>query len=376
MLEKLYRTFLIKIPAVRELVLLCKESLRRMNGAYQRYAPPTWAVSEGETSTSAGKWAVIADEFTWDNLSASVDAVYLTPGNWRERMEQDKPELFFCESAWEGIDGSWNNMIFRNHEYRRDNRRVLFDILRYCREAGIPTVFWNKEDTPAFSDEPFGFIDTAMRFDHIFTTCAECIPAYQEMGHKSVHLMMFGYTPQLFSVMKPRPKQNIAVFLGSWYENNRERCQEMRDMFELVLRQGMELRIYDRVSERHEPARQYPKEFMPYVRPMVPYRETGRIMNEADYVININTVKDSKTMFARRVFEAMACGRIVISNDSVGMRQLFGRGVWFLGEPFDHRAEEQIIAEYINLVQTEYTFEKQMTAALHAAKIQIGRERQ
>lgn len=369
MLKKLYRTYLVGIPAVREIVNICKETVRRCSGAYQRYAAPSWHC-EG---ASSGKWAVICDRFTWDNLSETVDAVYLTPGNWRDKIEQERPGIFFCESTWEGLGGSWDEQIFRNHNYRHDNRRVLKDILSYCREAGIPTVFWNKEDTPAFCDKPYGFIDTALLFDHIFTTCEECIPHYRERGHDSVHLMMFGYTPELFSVTKPRPGKDIAVFLGSWYAVSDQRCKDMRRMFDMVLQQGMELRIYDRVSDRSDPTRQYPDEYQPYVRPAVPYRETGRIFNEADYVININTVTDSETMFARRVVEAMACGRIVISNDSVGMKKRFHKGVWFLDEPFDRNREEQIIAENLNLVQTACTFRAQLNAALDAAKIHIGR---
>lgn len=368
MLKRFYQKYLRSIPAVRETVLLVKMHAKYQRGVYQKYASPTWHVEKG---TKVKKVAVVCDKFTWTNLGTVVDTVYLSVHNWWDQMEQEKPELFFCEATWEGIDGCWSGEVFRNYEFSQDNRCVLKDILRYCREAGIETVFWNKEETPAFQDKPFSFIDTALLFDHIFTTAAECIPKYQALGHKSVHLMMFGYSPELFSVRNPRPGNGTAVFLGSWYAVHKERCEDMCRIFDMVLEHGMKLKIYDRVSDRGNADRQYPEKYAPYVLPGVPYERTGDIMNEADYVININSVKNSETMFARRVFEAMACGRIVISNSSVGMKKLFPKSVWYLGESFDGENEDSMIENNLEIVQTKYTFLAQLTAALSEINIQF-----
>lgn len=339
-----------------------------MKGDYQKYAHPQWAAASVSTQSRL-KLAAICDRFTWANLEYDFDAVYLSPDHWRDQLEATHPDIFFCEAAWEGLDGRWINEIYRNSECPQDNRTVLNDILKYCQKAGIPTVFWNKEDTPKFEDKPFSFIETALLFDHIFTTAIESIPKYRSLGHRSVHLMMFGYSPHLFSVCAPRPKTGIAVFLGSWYGSNRERCKEMCRMFDMVLEQGLELRIYDRLFNRNEPDRQFPPKYAPYILPAVSYEQTGAVMNEADYVININSVMDSQTMFARRVFEAMACGRIVISNHSVGLQNRFADRIWFIDQPFDHKREEEIISENLKTVETHYTFRAQMIAALNAAHL-------
>ncbi len=42
------------------------------------------------------------------------------------------------------------------------------------------------------------------------------------------------------------------------------------------------------------------------------------------YGINMNTIKQSQTMFARRVFELLASNTVVVSNFSRGVRLLFG----------------------------------------------------
>ncbi len=42
------------------------------------------------------------------------------------------------------------------------------------------------------------------------------------------------------------------------------------------------------------------------------------------YGLNMNSIKGSPTMFARRVFELMACNTVVLSNHSDGIVEQFG----------------------------------------------------
>lgn len=361
------KKYLYKTKFVRELAQMVKKHLKYINKSYQKYAPPAWQV----TDDNCKKIAAICDAFTWKNISLAVHTVYLTPQNWREQLEQEKPEVFFCEATWQGLDREWEGLIFRNYDFEYDNRYVLKDILKYCKKARIKTVFWNKEDSPKFDDKPYSFIDTALLFDHIFTTTVECIQMYQKLGHNSVHLMMFGYSPEIFKVKKPRPQTNTAIFLGSWYDIHKERCKDMCEIFDMLIEQGFNLKIYDRLSKVYQPGRQYPLKYVPYIFPAVPYEQTGDIMNDADYIININTVKNSETMFARRVFEAMACGRIVISNHSVGMEKLFKNAIWYPDKPFNRENEEFIINENLKKISKSYTFEAQLGQAMSEIGINL-----
>lgn len=361
------KKYLYKIKFIKEFIQRVKKYLKYKNRLYQKYAPPTWKAMENKCK----KIAVICDDFTWENISLLVNAVYLTPQNWRNQLESEKPEVFFCEATWQGLNREWEGLIFRNHDFEFDNRYVLKDILKYCENAGIKTVFWNKEDSPKFYDKPYSFIDTALLFDHIFTTTVECIQKYQELGHNSVHLMMFGYSPEIFKIKKPRPQTNTAIFLGSWYDVHKERCKDMCKIFDMLLQQGFNLKIYDRLSKDYQAGRQYPSKYIPYIFSAVPYEQTGDIMNDADYIININTVKDSETMFARRVFEAMACGRIVISNHSIGMEKIFKNAIWYPDKPFNRENEEFIINENLKKVSTSYTFKAQLEQAMSEIGIKL-----
>lgn len=367
--REIYHQNFDRNPLVRGLVFYLKKWSAYLSGRYERYRPPTWFAPAEKARFPHVRFAAVCDELTWENLHREFEAVYLTPQNWRRELERVRPDLFFCEAAWSGIDGSWESGVFRDRNLKQDNRFVLRDILRYCRMAGIPTVFWNKEDTPAFSDGTYSFIDTALLFDHIFTTAKECIPKYQALGHGSVHCMMFGVSPELFPLLPPVQGPETAVFFGSWYGNNPVRCEDTVRLFDAVLERGMSLKIYDRASEQRAPERQFPDKYQPYIHPAIPYEQTWEAMRGAKYVLNINSVKDSETMFARRVFEAMACGRVLISNGSKGLRKLFPDGIWFVGERFDPGRYEEIAVRNRRIVMKNYTFSVQMEGALEAAGI-------
>lgn len=364
-LKRTYYQYFRKYRMVRSAVMAAKSLKWRLSQGSIR--KPSWENVKGSKDNL--RIAVVCDNLTWANFKAETDAVYITPATWRTTMEQFRPNVFFCEAAWKGLHNEWEGRVFHDRTLSVDNRFILKDILCYCKKAHIPTVFWNKEDTPAFDDDPYSFIDTAMLFDHIFTTAVECISCYQKKGHSSVHLMMFGYSEKLFHFQALPEDDHTAVFLGSWYAMHPERCQEMSQMFDWLLSMGMNLEIYDRMSADQLPDRQYPEKYRPYLHEGVPYEETGQIMSKATYVININTVKNSKTMFARRVFEAMACGRIVISNESLGMRELFPGRVWFIREKFSVYQRDNIIKENLQQVRSVYTFRKQLLSALQSAEI-------
>jgi spore maturation protein CgeB len=260
-----------------------------------------------------------------------------------------------------------------------ENRRQLLRILKRCKELGVATVFWAKEDPAYFQDAVQDFTDTAMYFDHILTTAEECVPKYEQMGHKSVHLWPFGFSPEIFyppgnklskadslsarnifCKEEAATREQTAVFAGSWYRDQHRRCLDMEMLFDMVLSSGIELRIYDRNRVSGNSSAPFPEQYRPFVRDAVGYEALGDIFRNARYAININTTCDSASMFARRVYEAMACGCIIISNDSAGMRKQFGNRVWFVGENFSHSNEADIRLENINEVFLKHTWAARM----------------
>lgn len=282
------------------------------------------------------KIAVILDEFSYNCFKYEFNAIPVEPSNWLEIFETEKPDLFFCESAWSGVDSKlrpWKGQIYSSVKLKSDNRRTLLEIIEYCNKKGITTIFWNKEDPTHYDDKIHNFVDTALKFDHIFTTAQECVQKYREdYGHQSTHLLMFGGQPKLFNPIKEQKRTNDIIFAGSWYNQHPTRCKEMKEIFNNILDSGFNLKIYDRAFYTHkfDQNRIFPEEYAKFINPPLPFDQVKKIYKESKYALNLNTVTDSDTMFARRVFELMLCNTLVLSNYSKGMEKIFGDNVVFI----------------------------------------------
>ncbi|MFJ4167923.1 glycosyltransferase [Paenarthrobacter sp. NPDC089714] len=282
------------------------------------------------------KVALIADEFTYNCFKYEFTPIVFEPHNWRERFESDRPDLFLCESAWSGVDSverPWKGRIYASSNFPRENRTELLEILAWCKREGIPTVFWNKEDPTHFDDKVHNFIDTAIRFDHVFTTDITCVPRYQnEYGHPSVHCLPFATQPRLFNPVETAPRTEGVSFAGSWYANHKERSAEMSIIFEQILNEGLDLQIFDRFWGSEDELHHFPEEYRHLTEPAIPHAKIADAYKSKTFGLNINTVTSSPTMFARRIFELMSCNTLVVSNYSPGVATFFGDRILFAGD--------------------------------------------
>lgn len=271
--------------------------------------------------------AFICDEMTWLDFKDQCRSIFLSPRDWREQMDDFAPELLFCESAWDGsVCGwpDWRGRIYRNGGVWFENRKILLELLDYCRLRGIPTAFWNKED-PTFWQHPrYDFTDTALRFDYLFTTAEECVAGYRALGHRQVSALPFGVNTALFSPSRQAPEAGRVIFAGSWFNDIPQRCRDMSLLFDHVLEQGMTLDIYDRKSSSGGKNFRFPQRYEPYIHPGVPYPELPALLGRYEYALNVNSVTDSQTMCSRRVLQMAACGMNIITNPSPAMASMEG----------------------------------------------------
>ena len=276
------------------------------------------------SSEKRARVAFICDEMTWCDYSGCCDSIFLHPRAWKEQLDAFQPEMLFCESAWSGIDGFeevWRGRIYRDRRVSFENRDVLLEILQYCREHGIVTVFWNKED-PYYYDHPvYDFSATALLFDCLLTTDAGCVARYQERGHSNVHLLPFGVNLSMFYPVSGEQREGTALFAGSWCGDMPQRCAALDELLSYGLEQGWELDIYDRRSTRPEKRFRFPKKYAKYIRKAVPYHRVADVYRRYQYGINVNTVVDSPTMLSRRVLQLAACGVTVVTNDAKALER-------------------------------------------------------
>lgn len=330
--------------------------------------PPSY--SNGRAKVKIG---VICDQMTYDSFRRECQVIPVTPRNWRTVLLEMPPDLLLCESAWSGIkarENCWRGRIYRNHHVLFEHRKVLFDILKACGEKKIPTVFWNKEDPTFFGNRTYDFVDTALHFDYIFTTAKECIPEYERLGHRNVHLLQFGFSPELFNPVGSGRMKEQAFFAGSWYQDQPERCRDMRELFQFAEDNGIPYTIYDRNESSPETLNRFPEAYRDKVRPPVPFAELSRVTKQYRYALNVNTVKDSETMFARRVYEMMAENHIIISNRSRGLEQEFPQSVWYCGQKGFPNAE-RMRRENLEYVFRYHTYEKRLNTILQTLDMTV-----
>lgn len=280
--------------------------------------------------------AMIADDFTYYSFKSEFQTHRLTPANWKEIFEKYRPQLFFCESAWQGgspQERPWQGKIYASVRWPKENRTVLLDILDYCHEHKIPTVFWNKEDPTHFDDRINDFVRTAALFDYVFTTAEECVESYKKQAAvEHVGVLPFAVQPKLFNPQGIGEAADQANFAGTWYGTYPERSRAQARIMDKVLESERSLVIYDRMKQSPNSIYRYPERFIEYTKDPIPYEETAESYKMSRFGITLNTVTDSTTMFARRVFELAASGSVVLSNRARGVEEFFGDSVIYVDE--------------------------------------------
>jgi spore maturation protein CgeB len=237
------------------------------------------------------------------------------PDDWREVLERTRPAFLFAESAWFGNDARWAGHM-NGPEAPSAELRALTG---WCREHGIPTVFWNKEDPPNFEV----FAATATLFDHVFTTCGETVPRYRELlGHDRIGVLSFAAQPRIHNpVIVPGGRRHEVAFAGTYFAHKHAgRAAQMRTVLEPA--RGFGLHVYSRMAGGDERF-QFPAEYDDNVVGSLPYDQMLAAYKSYKVFLNVNSVVDSPTMCARRIFELSACRTPVLSGYSRAIEEFF-----------------------------------------------------
>jgi glycosyltransferase involved in cell wall biosynthesis len=292
-----------------------------------RAAPSPVVLAEAAPPRSGARRlrvAAILDEMSAACFAPECDLVPLSLEGWREQLEQQRPDLLLVESAWQGNGGEWH---YRIAKYRRKDLAglpVLRELLDTCRQLGIPTAFWNKED-PVHFDR---FAEAASLFDHVFTTDARCIDRYRDLpGERTVAALPFAAQPRIHNPTAAVDRRSASpCFAGAWY---RDRHPDRRRALEAVLdaARPFGLVIYDRTFGVEDPAFGFPDRFQPHVLGKLPYERVLGVYKSHRVFLNANSVVDSPTMCSRRVFELAACDTAILSTPGAALSALLGDAV-------------------------------------------------
>ncbi len=267
--------------------------------------------------------AVIMDEFTLGCYSPECDTVQITPQGFQQEIEAFQPDFLFIESVWRGKDNLWRYKL-------NDDTREFYALIEFCHKRGVPVVFWSKEDPVHFGV----FLKVAQAADFVFTTDADCVGLYKTcVGHDRVYYLPFAAQPKIHNPLEEYERQDKFCFAGSFYVRYQERSSVFMKLIPFMKTVGID--IYDRnfkkgsddgVSVASPMAENYyfPEELKENILGSLPYSEISKAYKGYRYGVNMTSMVYSSTMFARRVFELLACNTPSISNYSRGIKLLMG----------------------------------------------------
>lgn len=270
----------------------------------------------------------IFDTFTKNCFEPELNLLSPGPRNWKKVLCTIRLDALFVESAWHGNGDSWRFLVGKHNE---KNLNIIKALTSECHKKDIPTIFWNKED-PVHFDK---FIETAQMFDYIFTTDADCIPKYLEhTKHNHIYALPFAAQPNIHNPVLSQPRIGNVCFAGSYHVHQYiERQHDMEILLKPAMAYGLD--IFDRMfgtRDKNAIQYQFPDIYQPYIRGKLEYNEMIDAYKKYKVFLNVNSVKYSPTMFARRVFELLACGTPVISSYSKGIINLLGEDIVLISE--------------------------------------------
>ena len=115
------------------------------------------------------------DEFTFHSFAPECQLISLSPQNWEVELDGFAPDLVFIESAWRGAGEQWTQKV-------SNPSAEIMGVIAWCVRAGVPSVFWNKEDPVHFGS----FLHAS---PEQWTTCSPpmstALPAVKrDLGHE------------------------------------------------------------------------------------------------------------------------------------------------------------------------------------------------
>ncbi|RDW22217.1 glycosyl transferase family 2 [Oceanobacillus arenosus] len=260
---------------------------------------------------------IICDEFLFKSYEDVANFYYVKKDEYEALS--GKLDVLIVASTWRGLNEDWKGFGNPNNVKVRND---LFDLINFFRNQGVKIVFYSKEDPTNYHR----FVDIAKRCDYIFTTAIEKIADYKnDCNNDQVFPLEFSVNP-IYN--NPIGINNTvgdmgAIFAGSWYEKYPNRKADSRTIFDGVIAAGKQLKIIDRNFDKNLPNHFFPPEYLQYISPSIEHSTLQKLFKIFPWTINLNSVQNSETMFANRVYELQAMGNLILSNYSLGINNLF-----------------------------------------------------
>jgi spore maturation protein CgeB len=197
--------------------------------------------------------------------------------------------------------------------------RITARTVKVLKSQGICTVLW-------IIDAPLNFqpiIDVTPYYEHIFCQGTEAIELLNHAGIKGAHWLPVACDPSQHKPVELSPKEkkhygNDIVFVGSYYPNRAELFEKLTDFDLGIWGPGWEKLHSD------SPLRRFLRGGQSKPEMWLRIYSASKIVLAAHY-------QDSEKRFpvyqaSPRIFEALACGTFVISDNQKDVFSLFKEG--------------------------------------------------
>ncbi|WP_238324909.1 CgeB family protein [Paenarthrobacter nicotinovorans] len=290
---------------------------------------------------------VVLDEFSTQCFAPEARLWPISTRDYSEALERLRPDIMLIESAWNGNDGDWAYHITGPS----GPRPAFYALIQACRQQGIPTVFWNKEDPPHFEE----FLTAAKEFDVILTSEESLIEAYSSAaGHGNVATLPFAAQPRIHKPLRDHQANvgNVA-FAGQYFAH---KFPERREQMELLFPPSADLglSIYSRALGG-DPNYAFPEPYAQFVVGSLPYEAMVRAYGHHKVFLNVNSVPQSKSMCARRIFELSSSKTAVVSVESEAIS-----GAYAADEVFTVRTQPEA-KEVLGRLVSDHQFRERAT---------------
>lgn len=281
-----------------------------------------WLLANGPRDPSSLRVAVVADDPLVRGLAPECELIPIEPNTWKPVLEANRPDLLLVQSAWRGPAGAWQYRIAWHpypDAYRLEHLRALVD---WCRTAGIPTVFWSTED-PLQLDR---FAQAAELFDHVFTVDPGSVARLADLPGRSAarvaHLPM-AVQPRIFNPTGRSADPSPVAFIGARYHGL---SLGESDDLELLLDAGARagLTIFDRKLGADERLFGFPDRHRERISGWLPTTAIPDAIRAHRVILGA----PDRDAIPGRVFEALACGRPVVTTSRSAAARTFEHGVF------------------------------------------------
>ncbi|BCW46622.1 glycosyltransferase [Arthrobacter sp. StoSoilB5] len=290
---------------------------------------------------------VVLDEFSTQCFAPEARLWPISARDYAEALDRLRPEVLLVESAWSGNDGDWAFQITGPN----GPRPAFYSLIQECRQQGIPTVFWNKEDPPHFEE----FLPAAKEFDVILTSEESLIKDYAAAaGHENVATLPFAAQPRIHKPLRDSQSNvgNVA-FAGQYFAHKfPERREQMNLLFPPSAELG--LSIYSRALGG-DPNYAFPEPYSQFVVGSLPYASMVKAYGHHKVFLNVNSVPQSKSMCARRIFELSSSKTAVVSVESEAIS-----GAYAADEVFTVRTQSEA-KEILGRLVKDHDFRERAT---------------